>query len=172
MTSTLINPYLAQILIRPKEGIMQPFILIACLTAFVATAPVFAHQIEDVVYLKNGEIVRGTIIEQIPGESLEIQTQDGSVSVYSMDEITKIVKEPATGAEEAGAAIEIGTLFGLSHLSFDGDDEATVIGVPNAMRFAHFGNPALYVSWFPTEKLSIGPEFSFGRLSTRYSNPK
>ena len=70
MTSTLINPYLAQMLIRPKEGIMQPFILIviACLTAFVATAPVFAHQIEDVVHLKNGEIVRGTIIEQIPGE--------------------------------------------------------------------------------------------------------
>ena len=67
---------------------------------------------EDVVYLKNGEIVRDTIIEQIPGESLEIQTQDGSVSVYSVDEITKIVKEPATGAEEAGANIEIGMLFG------------------------------------------------------------
>ena len=148
---------------------MLSFFLVACLTAFVATAPIFAHQVEDVVYLKNGEIVRGTIVEQILGESLEIQTQDGSVFVYSMDEITKIVKKPATVAKEARANIEIGTLFGLSYLSFDGDDEATVIGVPSAMRFAHFGNPSLYVSWFPTGKLSIGPEFSFGRLSTRYN---
>lgn len=148
---------------------MSRFIFIACLTTFVAIAPISAHQIEDVVHLKNGKIVRGTITEQILGESLEIQTQDGSIFVYSMDEITKIVKEPATGAEETGANIEIGTLFGLSHLSFDGDDEATVIGVPSAMRFAHFGNPSLYVSWFPTKKLSIGPEFSFGRLSTRYN---
>ena len=149
---------------------MLRFILVACLTIFVATAQIFAHHVEDVVYLKNGEIARGTITGQILGESLEIQTQDGSVSVYSMDEITKIVKEPAAGAEEAGADIEIGTLFGVSYLSFDGDDEATVIGVPSAMRFAHFGNPSLYVSWFPTEKLSIGPEFSFGRFSTRYNS--
>ena len=58
------------------------------------TAPVFAQQPEDVVHLKNGSIVRGTIIEQIPGESLKIQTQGGSVFVYTMDEIVKISKEP------------------------------------------------------------------------------
>jgi hypothetical protein len=48
---------------------------------------------EEVVYLKNGSIIRGTIIEQIPNKSLKIQTKDRSVFVYSMDEIEKIAKE-------------------------------------------------------------------------------
>ena len=73
---------------------MLRFILVACLTAFVVTTPAFAQQMEDVVHLKNGSIVRGTIIEQLPGESLKIQTQGGSVFVYTMDEIAKISKEP------------------------------------------------------------------------------
>ena len=43
---------------------MQRFILLTCLTAFVVTSPAFAQQMEDVVHLKNGGLVRGTIIEQ------------------------------------------------------------------------------------------------------------
>lgn len=50
----------------------------------------------DVVYLKNGSIVRGTIIEQVPGVSLKIQTADGSVFFYKMEEIEKITKEKST----------------------------------------------------------------------------
>ena len=73
---------------------MQRFILLTCLTAFVVTSPAFAQQMEDVVHLKNGGLVRGTIIEQIPGESLKIQTRDGNVFVYTMDEIAKMSKEP------------------------------------------------------------------------------
>ncbi len=73
---------------------MQRFILLTCLTAFVMASPAFAQQMEDVVHLKNGGLVRGTIIEQIPGESLKIQTRDGNVFVYTMDEIAKMSKEP------------------------------------------------------------------------------
>ena len=145
---------------------MQRLILVAYLTAFVATTPVFAHQMEDVVYLKNGEIVRGTIIEQVPGKALKIRMQGGSVFVYAMDEIAKIAKEPVTGMGEAPGGVEIGTLFGLSHLSSNRDG-GTWIGVP-APTWNIIGNSSLYVSWFPTEKLSIGPEFSFG--STSYSD--
>ena len=67
--------------------------------AFVATTPLFAQPLEDVVYLKDGTIVRGTIIEQIPGESLKIQTQGGSVFLYALEEIAKIVKEPVLEPE-------------------------------------------------------------------------
>ena len=141
-------------------------IVVMCLTAFVATAPLLAQQTEDVVYLKNGEIVWGTIIERIIGESLKIQTADGSVFAYAMDEISKIVQEPVMGTEESATGIEIGTLFGLSHLSSNGDG-ITIIGVPSAP-LAFFGNPSLYVSWFPNEQLAIGPEFSLGRLSGEY----
>ena len=160
------NPY--RRLIQRRNAILQRFIFIFCLTAFIATTSVFAHQMEDVVYLKNGEIVRGTIIEQIPGESLEIQTQDGSVFVYDLDEIAKIAKEPVTGTEEAPSGIEIGTLFGLSHLS-SGIYGGTWIGVP-APTWNIIGNSSLYISWFPSEKLSIGPEFSFGSTSYSYDS--
>jgi hypothetical protein len=47
----------------------------------------------DVVYLKNGGLVRGMIIEQMPNVQLKIQTRDGNVFVYKMDEIEKIAKE-------------------------------------------------------------------------------
>ena len=142
---------------------MLRFIMAACLTALVVAAPLLAQQTEDVVYLKNGDIVWGTIVEQIPGESLKIQTADGSVFVYAMNKISKIVRESAMGTEEAATGIEIGTLFGLSVLA-DDDNSMTVLGVPGGLS-GTTGNPSLYVLWFPNEQLAIGPEFGFGRFS-------
>lgn len=49
---------------------------------------------DDVVYLKNGSIIRGMIIEQIPNVSLKIQTKDNSVLVYNMEDVEKMTKEP------------------------------------------------------------------------------
>jgi len=48
---------------------------------------------EDVVYLKNGSIVRGDIIEQIPNVSIKIKTREENIFVYKMDEVEKITKE-------------------------------------------------------------------------------
>ena len=76
---------------------MQRFILLTCLTAFVMASPALAQQMEDVVHLKNGGLVRGTIIEQIPSVSLKIKTREGNVFVYTMDEIAKMSKEPVMG---------------------------------------------------------------------------
>ena len=52
------------------------------------------NQYQDAVYLKNGSIIRGVIIEQIPNNSITIQTADGNVFVYRMDEIETIYKAP------------------------------------------------------------------------------
>lgn len=52
-----------------------------------------ARELQDVVYLKNGSIIRGIIIEQIPNQSLKIQTNDGSLFVYEITDIAKITKE-------------------------------------------------------------------------------
>ena len=54
---------------------------------------VSAQSFQEIVYLKNGSMIRGTIIEQVPNESLKIQTADGSVFVYKMSEVEKITKE-------------------------------------------------------------------------------
>lgn len=52
-----------------------------------------AQGLQEVVYLKNGSVIRGTIIEQVPNESLKIETNDGSIFAYKMSEVEKITKE-------------------------------------------------------------------------------
>ncbi len=42
-----------------------------------------------VVYLKNGNIIKGKIIEILPNISLKIQTIDGSILVYKFEDIEK-----------------------------------------------------------------------------------
>ena len=40
-----------------------------------------AQSYEDVVYLKNGSIIHGTIIEQVLNQSIKIKTKDGNIFV-------------------------------------------------------------------------------------------
>ena len=71
---------------------MKKFLLALMGIAFMAGSA-FAQQYQEVVYLKNGSIVRGVITEQVPNESLKIQTADGSVFAYLMKDVEKITKE-------------------------------------------------------------------------------
>lgn len=52
------------------------------------------NQLEDVVYLNNGSIYRGVIIEEVPNVSLKIRIMGGSVVAIAMGDITKKTKEP------------------------------------------------------------------------------
>jgi hypothetical protein len=47
----------------------------------------------DVLYLKNGSIIRGTITEMVPNKTIKIKMADGSLFVYKMEEVEKFVKE-------------------------------------------------------------------------------
>lgn len=69
--------------------------LILTIAALLFLTTAQAQQYTEVVYLKNGSMIRGTVVEQTPGESLKIRTTDGSLFVYRMDEVEKIVKEEA-----------------------------------------------------------------------------
>jgi hypothetical protein len=53
----------------------------------------------DVVYLKNGNIIKGTITERIPGESVTIETQDGNVWTFNFAEIERITTERTRAGE-------------------------------------------------------------------------
>jgi hypothetical protein len=53
--------------------------------------------LEDVVYLKNGNIYRGLIIEQVPNISIKIQIAGGNVFAVNLSDIAKITKEQKTG---------------------------------------------------------------------------
>ena len=46
----------------------------------------------DTIFLKNGSVLKGIIIEQQPNIQIKIKTKDGSLFVYKIDEIEKITK--------------------------------------------------------------------------------
>jgi len=68
-------------------------ILLMSVLSFMASAIMAQNNTQDVVYLKNGGIMRGTLLEMIPDSLLKIQTADGNVFVYKMSEIKKYTKE-------------------------------------------------------------------------------
>lgn len=47
----------------------------------------------EAIHLKNGSVIKGVIIEQIPDKQITIRTSDGSTFVYPMEDISKITKE-------------------------------------------------------------------------------
>jgi len=51
------------------------------------------QKVLDVVYLKNGNIIKGHIIEQIPGETIKIETLVGDIIVLKFSEIRRIEKQ-------------------------------------------------------------------------------
>ena len=68
------------------------------LTVFLMLLSLFSYsqsgELDEVVYLKNGSIIRGIIIEQIPSKGIKIKTKDENIFYFSYDEIEKITKEP------------------------------------------------------------------------------
>ena len=70
---------------------------------------VSAQTVQEVVYLKNGSIVRGVIIEQVPNESLKIQTADGSIFVYKLEEVEKMTKEVVSRKKELSETADEGS---------------------------------------------------------------
>lgn len=71
--------------------------VILFLMFFFCTLMVYSQvQYIDVVYLKNGGKISGIIVEQIPGESIKIETKDGGLLIFKMDEIEKMTKEKVT----------------------------------------------------------------------------
>jgi len=101
-------------LIMKKISLIFGFCLIVS-TILVATT------FEDVVYLKNGEIVRGLIIEEIPNKSITIQTFSNNIFIYQIEDIEKIKKEELTKKRSTDIDIsdrEISIGFGNGIISF------------------------------------------------------
>ena len=75
-----------------KLHLMKSFLFFVTFIS-ISIIVVAQQSYQDVVYLKNGSIIRGVIIEQIPNKSIKIETADKSVFVYQLDEIEKMAKE-------------------------------------------------------------------------------
>ena len=66
------------------------------LFCIVLSGIIFSQTYEDVIYLKDGSIIRGMIIEYAPDRHVKIQS-GRNVFVYQLDEIDKITKEIFVG---------------------------------------------------------------------------
>lgn len=73
----------------------HPIILPVLFLLSVLTMQSHAQQaMEDVVYLNNGSILRGIIIEQVPNRSLKVQISGGSVFHVELGEVARMTREP------------------------------------------------------------------------------
>jgi hypothetical protein len=73
---------------KPFKSITAVILLFFCTTAFAQ------DNMEDVLYLKNGNVYRGTLIETVPNETYKIQIAGGSIFTVTVAEVQKITKEP------------------------------------------------------------------------------
>lgn len=69
-------------------------IILVILTFFALSSTGIAQlQYEEVIYLKNGSVIRGTIVEWVPNVSLTIVTRDENVFVWKIEEIERVTRE-------------------------------------------------------------------------------
>lgn len=64
----------------------------------LAAAPIISSA-KEVVYLKNGSIIKGDIVEIVPNKTLTVETADGSTFVCNYDDIDKITREKSVNNE-------------------------------------------------------------------------
>lgn len=80
-----------------------------------------AQKTKDVLYLKNGSIIFGKLI-QIVGDNYKMQTSDGSIFYFMSSEVDKFVREipPYLNrkTEGFGFALEAGLLAGAQHTDY------------------------------------------------------
>ena len=165
---------------------MKPFLTLILFT-LLTTVTFGQSNYQDVVYLNNGSIIRGVIIEQVPNTSIKIETADKSVFVYQMDEIEKFTKElpPETEALKQNTYIrkgfiglEIGANIPVGKFA-DKNDGAAKTGLQiNLINFGYLftDNIGITATWFGASNpiqgsgtdyywsqggLLVGPLFSF-----------
>jgi hypothetical protein len=51
------------------------------------------HHYDEVIHLKNGTIIKGVIIEQVPGQFIKVRTKDGQEAIYQSSEVASITKD-------------------------------------------------------------------------------
>ncbi|UCG26992.1 MAG: hypothetical protein JSV24_08425 [Bacteroidales bacterium] len=60
-------------------------------------------KMEDVIYLRNGSVIRGTILEEKPGDYVRIESNCRNIWVFKSDEISRIAREEIPGPDTVEA---------------------------------------------------------------------
>lgn len=68
-------------------------IVLILLSVTLCTIINLAHA-EDVVYLKNGSVIRGYVVEHVPNSVVKIETSEGNIHKFYLDEVERIEFTP------------------------------------------------------------------------------
>ena len=149
-----------------------------CLLLVISSFAFAQQNYQDVVYLKNGSIIRGMIVEQVPNKTLTIETMDKSLFVFPIEQVEKITKEvtfipPKTEISVQKPRGYVGASIGPSipvGAFADRADGAAKTGVQlNLVNFGYFFTENIGISgiWFgaanPVSEASYNP-WSYGGL--------
>lgn len=114
---------------------------------------------EDVVYLKNGSVIRGVIIEQVPNASIKIKTQDRNIFVFQLNEVDRIAKEELTRSRQRSFAepdanpVQFSLVIGLASPIGDfGRKEYSNRNSMYAKEGLHF---AIQVDYWPSRRFGV-----------------
>lgn len=157
------------------------FILFALITALSYGQSSY----QDEVYLKNARIIRGVIVEQVPNQSLKIETPDKSIFVYQIEEVEKSAKEEPvsnksmeTGRKKGFIGLDLGANIPVGKFADPSDGMAKTGFQINIINFGYLFSDNVGItatSFFasnPIKKVrndylwsqngfSVGPLFSF-----------
>jgi hypothetical protein len=93
-------------------------ILIIVIILSLSALQVTAQKSKDILYLKNGSIINGTLIE-IRDNQYKMRTNDGSIFIFKSEEVDKFLKDIQSfeGRKESGSgySLEAGVLIGAQN---------------------------------------------------------
>jgi hypothetical protein len=80
---------------------MRLLLLLASAVLFLSF-PALSQDRQDILYLKNGSVLKGKIIEKEKDRKMKFREKDGTVNTYSEEEIEDMEEDVAVEAEEKG----------------------------------------------------------------------
>jgi hypothetical protein len=135
-------------------------VLVCCLLA----GTLHAQLISDIIYLKTGTVIKGMIVEQVPGKTIKVKTTDNLLIEINYQDIARIVKEETFAKErEQTGALSPQESRGLKKyfFRFNGgfytvDAMGYVVGTAVGLRFGRFSVAATLNKTIADEKRTAG----------------
>ena len=70
---------------------MKKILMLAVM--LIASISTFSQSFRELVYLKNGSVIKGDIVEFLPDSLVKIEVADGSVYAFDYKEIERIIRD-------------------------------------------------------------------------------
>jgi hypothetical protein len=129
----------------------------------------------DVIYLKNGTVVRGKIVDQVPNVSIKVYTTNRTMVEFKMDEVERTAKEAPASTDVAAGVSDSPTssgnmiIFGNMNFDYQKSTSTSPFSPPTTYKRTQIG---IYpgIDFFVADNLAVGASaalgFNFSKGST------